>query len=153
MALLYFVIMDNIGFNLYNSGSASILFFLIFYFFVLPLLIVKFNKIDCIHNIFCSSPFVLGLTVSYVGLMAFAVIYFDFLHIVNWWLAGALHNPLILFMLYLSEKNKKTYSKIKSISIFIGSVCICSLLLIDMALVSPLLFMFAGVSLIGLGGR
>lgn len=146
MALLYFVIMDNIGFNLHNSGSASILFFLIFYFFVLPLLIVRFNKIDCIHNIFCSSPFVLGLTVSYAGLMAFAVIYFDFLHIVNWWLVGALHNPLILLMIYLSEK-------IKSISIFIGSVCICSLLLIDMALVSPLLFMFAGVSLIGLGGR
>lgn len=113
---------------------------------MLPLLIVRFNKIDCIHNIFCSSPFVLGLTVSYAGLMAFAVIYFDFLHIVNWWLVGALHNPLILLMIYLSEK-------IKSISIFIGSVCICSLLLIDMALVSPLLFMFTGVSLIGLGGR
>ena len=153
MALLYFVIMDSIGFHLYSSGSASILFFLIFYFFVLPLLLVRFNKIACIHNMFCSSPFALGLMVSYAGLMALAVIYFDFLHIVNWWLAGALHNPLILLMIYLSEKTKKAYSKIKSISIFIGSVCICSLLLIDMALVSPLLFMFAGVSLIGLGGR
>ena len=153
MALLYFVIMDSIGFNLYNRGSISILFFLVFYFLVLPFLIVRFNKIDCIHSIFCSSPFIFGLIVSYVGLMAFAVIYFDFLHIINWWLAGALHNPLVLLMIYLSEKNKKIYSKIKSISIFIGSVCICSLLLLDMALVSPLLFMFAGVSLIGLGGR
>ncbi|RAX56665.1 hypothetical protein CCZ01_08755 [Helicobacter monodelphidis] len=81
---------------------------------------------------------------SYIGLIVFTVIYFYFLHIINWWLAGALHNPLILLMIYLSEKNKKAYSTIKSTSIFIGSVCICSLLLIDMALVSPLLFMFAG---------
>ena len=107
---------------------------------MLPLLLVRLNKIACIHNMFCSSPFALGLMVSYAGLMALAVIYFGFLHIVSWWLAGALHNPLILLMIYLSEKTKKAYSKIKSISIFIGSVCICSLLLVDMALVSPLFF-------------
>lgn len=52
MAIFYFTMMDTMGFNFYNRGSISILLFWIFYFFILPFLIVRLSKINCIHNIF-----------------------------------------------------------------------------------------------------
>lgn len=141
-------------FSLYSEANKNIILcilwiLLLFYAFILPLLIVRCNKIESIHYILSSTAFIFGLLVAYiVCVLAFVILlrlsidYVLILFVIGSLLAGAFYNPLLLILIYCQEKNKKRYSLGKSIGIFVGSVIICGVILTDIFMLNPFLLFY-----------
>ena len=152
-------------FSLYSEANKNIILcilwiLLLFYAFILPLLIARWNKIESIHYILSSTAFIFGLLVAYtVCVLAFVVLlklsidYVLILFIIGSLLAGAFYNPLVLILIYCKEKNKKRYSLGKTIGIFVGSVSICGVILADIFMLNPFLLFYAVNLLFGIGAR
>lgn len=108
-------------FSLYSEANKNIILcilwiLLLFYAFILPLLIIRCNKIESIHYILSSTAFIFGLLVAYIiCVLAFVMllepsikyVYVLILCIIGSLLAGAFYNPLVLILIYCKEKNKK----------------------------------------------
>lgn len=152
-------------FSLYSEANKNIILcilwiLLLFYAFILPLLIARWNKIESIHYILSSTAFIFGLLVAYtVCVLAFVVLlklsidYVLILFIIGSLLAGAFYNPLVLILIYCKEKNKKRYSLGKTIGIFVGSVSICSVILADIFMLNPFLLFYELNPFFGIGAR
>lgn len=152
-------------FSLYSEANKNIILcilwiLLLFYAFILPLLIVRCNKIESIHYILSSTAFIFGLLVAYtVCVLAFVVLlklsidYVLILFIIGSLLAGAFYNPLVLILIYCKEKNKKRYSLGKTIGIFVGSVSICGVILADIFMLNPFLLFYELNPFFGIGAR
>lgn len=144
MALLFFVLMDSMGLVVHKHSNVVFLFFLFFYMFALPLFIMQAKKIKGFHDCIASKPFVLGLLVSYMAVTASIVVFEDFelersvKRFMSWWLAGALHNPILILVLHYEKNDCVEYSTAQTLLIFFVSICVCSLVLLDMEVVNPL---------------
>ncbi|MCI7410539.1 MAG: hypothetical protein MSS67_02310 [Helicobacter bilis] len=154
-------------FSLYSEANKNIILcilwiLLLFYAFILPLLIVRCNKIESIHYILSSTAFIFGLLVAYIiSVLAFVMllepsikyVYVLILCIIGSLLAGAFYNPLVLILIYCKEKNKKRYSLGKTIGIFVGSVSICGVILADIFMLNPFLLFYELNPFFGIGAR